>query len=230
MSEHVPPPTSDRRHPRVLFGRLQIYAQNHPRGYAIRIFPFLLLLPLVVSLLMTGASGADWSLFPPLLLGTLVPTMSVGVLMIVFMPWLVRRMVGNSTISPNTGSVDLLEGKRQLRRGGLHERDEVNRAARSIVAQAEAKINSPKAFTVIGAIGFVFFTGVAVLTYLGLGPVFGFWVHALFAGLMASYVLFLAPWAKRYRQRARDFVALYDPGRRSTDNSPDGRPVSGTSP
>lgn len=210
MSEHVSPPTSGRRHPRVLVGRLQTYAQNDPRGYAIRAFPFLLLLSLVVPLLVIGASGADRSFFPSLLLTALVPTVIMGVLMIAFMPWFVRRMVGTSTIPPDTDPVDLLEGKRQLRKGGLHERDEINRAARIIAAQAEAKMNSPKALTVIGAIGFVFFAGFAVLTYLALGPVFSFWFHALFAGLMAFYVLFLAPWLKRYRQRARDFASLYD--------------------
>lgn len=216
MSEHVPPPTSGRRHPRVLIGRIQIYAQNDPRGYAIRAFPFLLLLSLGVPLLVIGASGADRSFFPSLLLCALVPSVIMGVTMIAFMPWFVRWTVGTSTISPDTDPDDLLAGKRQLRKGCLHERDQINRAARIIAAQAETKMNSPKALTGIGVIGFVFFTGFAVLTYLALGPVLGFWFHALFAGLMAFYVLFLAPWAKRYRQRARDFAVLYDAHRQES--------------
>lgn len=102
MNEHTTPPTSAQRHPRALFGRMQIYAQNHPRGYAVRAvfigFPLLMLPPLVLCAVLIG----EWSLLWPMLLGALVPLVIMGAVLIAFMPWFVRRMVGTSTLPPET--------------------------------------------------------------------------------------------------------------------------------
>lgn len=210
MNEHTTPPTSAHRHPRALFGRMQIYAQNHPRGYAVRAvfigFPLLMLPPLLLCTVLIG----EWSLLWPMLLGALVPLVIMGAVLIAFMPWFVRRMVGTSTLPPETDPVDLLEAKRQLRRGGLHESDEVNQVARIVAAQAEFKINSPRTLLVVGAIGSVSLAGLALLTYLSQGAGFDFWFRLFLAVLLVVYCLGFLPWVKRYRQRARDFASLYD--------------------
>ncbi|MEU3015801.1 hypothetical protein ABZ635_00200 [Nocardiopsis sp. NPDC007018] len=210
MNEHTTHPRSARRHPRALFGRMQVYAQNHPRAYAVRasliLFPVVVLPPLVLCVLVAD----DWRSAVPALLAGLAPAAVMMALMVWLMPVFLRRTLGTSTLAPGTDPVDLLEAKRQLRRGGLHERDSVNRAARVVAAQAEAGINSPRTVTVISAIGLLLFGTLSVLNLRAHGPgadaVFPLVITLLFLG----YVLFLGPWVRRYRQRARDFARLYD--------------------
>lgn len=210
MNEHTTHPRSARRHPRALFGRLQVYAQNNPRAYAVRaslvILPLALLPPLVLCVILLD----DWSLMLPMLLSAAVPALVVCALMALFMPRIIRRMLGTSTLSPDTDPADLLEAKRQLRRGGLHEREEVNRAARVVAAQAESKVNSPKTVNIMGLIGAAFFAVLAALTYTAMGANPSFWFQVAVVLVFLSYPLFLGPWVKRYRQRARDFAELYD--------------------
>lgn len=210
MNEHTAHPRSARRHPRALFGQLQVYAQNNPRAYAVRAVLVLFLLAVLPPLILCLILLDDGSLLLPVLLGATVPLVVFGALMVLFMPWFVRRTLGTSTLPSDTDPVDLLEAKRQLRRGGLHENDEVNRIARVVATQAEAKINSPKTINILSLLGALAFGTLAVLTYLSTGLTFDFWFRTIFALLFLSYLLFLGPWAKRYRQRARDFAELYD--------------------
>ncbi len=209
MNEHTTRPRSAHRHPRALFARMQIFAQNHPRAYAVRVvligFPVLVGPPLLLFVL-TG----DGRPYLPVLLGAAFPLVVVGALLILFMPRFLRRSLGTSTLAPDTDPVDLLEAKRQLRGGGLHERDEVNRVARVLAAQAEAKVNSPEAVNVAGLIAALLFAVLATLNFMAVGLSFGVWSQLVMALVFLSYPLFLGPWAKRYRQRARDFAGLYD--------------------
>lgn len=134
----------------------------------------------------------------------------MGALLIALLPRLLRHMVGASILPPTTDPVDLVEAKRQLRRGGLHERDEVNRAARIVAAQAEAKAHSPKTLIIMGVVGSVFFAGLALLAYLAEGAGFSFWLQLSLAVFLMIHCLAWVPWAKRYRRRARDFASRYD--------------------
>lgn len=218
MNEHTAHPRSAYRHPRALFGRVQIYAQNNPRAYAVRAvligFPLFMLPPLLFCVLLIG----EWRLLLPLLLGLVVPMVVMGALMILLMPKLMRKTLGTSTLASDTDPVDLLEAKRQLRRGGLHEREEVNRVARVLAAQAEAKVNSPKFVNAMGLLGAAVFAPIAALTYVTSGFGFDFWFRAVFALAFLSYPVLLGPWVKRYRERARDFAGLYD-NRRIADEA-----------
>ncbi|GAB3732109.1 hypothetical protein [Nocardiopsis nanhaiensis] len=210
MNEHTTHPRSARRHPRALFGQMQIYAQNNPRGYAVRaslVIAAAMLLPMVTVFLAVGGDPA-LLVFP--LVGMLVPLLVLCGFLILFMPRVMRRMLGTSTLPPDTDPVDLLEAKRQMRRGGLHEDEPVNRAARIVAAQAEAKVNSPKAINAMSLVGALLFAGLAVLNYSIGETGLNFWWQVGMALLFASYLVFLGPWAKRYRQRARDFAELYD--------------------
>lgn len=210
MNEHTTHPRSARRHPRALFGQVQVYAQNNPRAYAVRVsllvFPLAVVPPLVICAILVDG----WSSLLPLIAVTAVAAGVMCVVMALVMPSFVRRSLGASTLPPDTDPVDLLEAKRQLRRGGLHENEEVNRVARVVAAQAEAKINSPKTINVLSLLGALAFGAIAILTYLGSGPTFDFWFRTGLTLLFVAYLLFLGPWAKRYRQRARDFAKLYD--------------------
>jgi Flp pilus assembly protein TadB len=211
MNEPTTYPRSSRRHPRAVFGRIQIYGQNNPRSYAIRCvlvaFPAVALIP---SLTVGAVAFDDWRPLMVVLAVMAVSVLVVGALLVLFMPWFVRRTLGTSTLPPDTDPVDLLEAKRQLRRGGLHESDDVNRAARVVAAQAESKMNSPKTVNIFSSLGALFFGALAVLTYLNSGTSFDFWFRTAFALLFVAYLCFLGPWMKRYRQRARAFAELYD--------------------
>ncbi|WP_017581426.1 hypothetical protein [Nocardiopsis valliformis] len=208
MNEHTTYLRSARRHPRALFGQVQIYAQNNPRAYAVRAVLILLLL-LPPAVLFVGRPE-DWPQMLLFLRVAAVPVVVVGAVIILLMPWSVRRMLGGSVLPPDTDPVDLLEAKRQLRRGGLHERQEVNRAARLVAAQAEAKINSPQAITVVSLFGLLGFAFITTVTYLAVGPGADFWLAVSLTLLFLVYMLFLRSWVKRYRQRARDFAEAYD--------------------
>ncbi|MBQ1082164.1 hypothetical protein [Nocardiopsis sp. B62] len=210
MNEHTTHPRSARRHPRALFGQMQVYAQNNPRAYAVRVMSAVLLMALLPPLVLCVILLDDWTAFVPVLLGAAAPAVVIGALMVWLMPKFLRRTLGTSTLHPDTDPVDLLEAKRQLRRGGLHERDEVNRIARVVAAQAEAKINSPKTVNVLSAVGLVMFGALTIMNYLLSGMDFDFFFTATFTLLFVAYLLFLGPWTKRYRQRARDFARLYD--------------------
>lgn len=207
MNEQTTHLRSARRHPRALFSQMQVYAQNNPRGYAVRaslVIAAAMLLPTVTVFLAVGGDPA-LLVFP--LLGMLVPLVVLCGFLILFM---MRRMLGTSTLPPDTDPVDLLEAKRQLRRGGLHEDESVNRAARVVAAQAEAQVNSPKTINVVSLLGVLLFAGMAVLNYVTEGTGLNFWWQVGMVLLFASYLAFLGPWVKRYRQRARDFAELYD--------------------
>lgn len=214
MNDYTAHPPFRHRHPRALFGRIQIYAQNNPRAYAVRAvligFP-LFMLP---AILLVG----DWRALLPILAGAAVPLAVTGALLILFTPKFMRKTLGTATLAPDTDPVDLLEAKRQLRRGGLHEREEVNRAARVVAAQAEARINSPKTVNVIGLVAAALTGLLTVLGYLVSGLGSDFWFPAVLTLVFLSYPLLLGPWVRRYRQRARDFAELYD-NRRFADEA-----------
>ncbi|WP_017585864.1 hypothetical protein [Nocardiopsis ganjiahuensis] len=96
MNGHTAHPRTARRHPRALFGQMQIHAQNHPRAYAVRavpvVFPPVLLPPPVFCVILLD----NWSQTVPILLGAVVPVVVLGALMVLFVPWLTRRMPGAS--------------------------------------------------------------------------------------------------------------------------------------
>ena len=218
MNEQTTHLRSARRHPRALFSQMQVYAQNNPRGYAVRaslVIAAAMLLPMVTVFLAVGGDPA-LLVFP--LVGMLVPLLVLCGFLILFM---MRRMLGTSTLPPDTDPVDLLEAKRQLRKGGFHEDEPVNRAARIVAAQAEAKVNSPKTINIMSLVGALLFAGLAVLNYAIGETGFNFWWQVGMVLLFASYLVFLGPWAKRYRQRARDFAELYDARERGA-REPDG--------
>lgn len=220
MNEHTTHPPSARRHPRALFGQMQVYAQNHPRAYAARVMSVVLLLTLLPPLVLCVILLDDWSSFVPVLIGATAPAVIVGALMVWLMPWFLRRTLGTSILRPGTDPVDLLEAKRQLRRGGLHEREEVNRIARVVAAQAEAKINSPRTVNVLSVAGMLMFGALTIVNYALDGLGFDFLFSATFTLLFLAYLLFLGPWTRRYRQRARDFARLHDERAADRENEP----------
>ncbi|MBE1456057.1 hypothetical protein H4W79_000271 [Nocardiopsis terrae] len=216
MNEQTTHPRSAHRHPRALFGRMQVYAQNNPRPYAVRALLVLLSLAVLPPLVLSVILFDDWSVLMPVLVGAAVPVVVMGVLMVLLMPWFIRRTLGAWTLPPDTEPGHLLEAKRQLRRGGLHGDEDVNRIARVVAAQAEIKINSPRTINVLGLVAALLFGSLTALTYRLSGPGLDFWFQAGITLVFLSYPLLLGPWAKRYRQRARDFAKLYD-ARRQKD-------------
>ncbi|MFE1167443.1 hypothetical protein [Nocardiopsis sp. NPDC058789] len=221
MNEPTTHPRSARRHPRALFGRMQVYAQNHPRAYAVRAVSVALLVGLLPPFVLCVILLDDWASAVPVLLGAAAPVVIMGTLMVWLMPAFLRRTLGTSTLRPDTDPVDLLEAKRQLRRGGLHERDEVNRVARVLAAQAEARINSPRTVNVVSVVGALLFGALATMSYLLDGAGSDFRLTATFTLLFLAYLLFLGPWTRRYRQRAREFARLYDERETARERPPE---------
>lgn len=198
------------RNPRVLYGGMEIYAQNNPRGYGlwVTLFTFGLLLLTLLPVLLVLTDRPLPVL--PLLFAFVVPVLVIGGIMVLAMPMLMRRMLGTAVLPPDTDPVHLLEAKRRLRKGGLHENEDVNRVGRILAAQAEGKFRSPKTIYVMGLVGAVLFAGFALSAYLGSGADFDFWFRAVIALFFAVYPFVLAPWVRRYRRRAHEFAEVYD--------------------
>ncbi|MBR8744557.1 hypothetical protein [Nocardiopsis sp. MG754419] len=210
MNEHATPPTATRRHPRAVFGRIQIYAQNNPRGYALRLFPLVFLAYLLPLLLVCLVLLDDWAVALPLMLAAVVPFTVIALIAVILMPRMMRRMLGTATLPPDTDPVDLLEAKRRLRQGGLHEREEVNRVARIVATQVDSKMNSPKTLVFLGLGAGTLLALWSLLAYLSEGAGADFWFRIVLAVVAVAYTVAFIPVAKRSRQRARDFAALYD--------------------